>query len=64
MYPPVFHPVPWDVFHLRARRWDVFRDDKAGSLTFPDSGMAELRVRSADGKPPMINLRQIVLERE
>ncbi len=40
--------------------WDRFRDFELGTLRLP-AGTVELRVRSADGKPPMINLRQISL---
>jgi alpha-L-fucosidase 2 len=40
--------------------WDKFRDFELGTLTLP-AGTVELRVRSADGKPPLLNLRQISL---
>jgi hypothetical protein len=43
--------------------WDKFQDFELGTLTLP-AGAIELRVRSADGKPPTINLRNIVLQRK
>ncbi|QNN24966.1 alpha/beta hydrolase fold domain-containing protein [Planctomycetales bacterium ZRK34] len=40
--------------------FDQYRDLELGALTLP-AGNVELRIRSADGKRPMINLRRVVL---
>ena len=41
--------------------WDKFQEFALGTLELPATGPVELTIRSADGKPPMINLRSLRL---
>lgn len=44
--------------------WNVFQPFNLGTLAFPVTGPVTLEVRSADGKPVLINLREICLTKE
>ena len=44
--------------------WDKFQEFELGALELPAPGILDLTVRTADGKPPMINLQSLRLVRK